>query len=377
MTITGPRRAPQPDELVAQPCKSSPLSAGDSYDSRAPKDAGVTTVAVVVCGYTTERLPGIRELVSALNAQTRPPDEVILVSDYSEALYEALVLLEGVKVYANESAPGLSGARNTGWSHASSDVVAFLDDDAIPARGWLERLVGPLEEEPDTIATSGWVVPAGDSVPEWYPRELFWVLGCSWAGLESRELLRNPIGASMAWRREVLAAIDGFRSDIGLNVHTGGGAGSEPTRRISSNPRIRTCEETLAAIAATNSVGGKVRQVHDSVVRHLVPRERTSVSYLLRRAWGEGVSKSLVRRLGGEALKEERRHLTRMVLLLLQSPLHPRRWQAAAYMALGLGATVAGYAYGLVAVPVTGRLTGDGPTGPELPDAAGETGAGA
>ena len=50
----------------------------------------------------------------------------------------------GPKVVPNTQAKGLSGARNTGTEMASSDVVAYLDDDATAEPGWLQALLAPF-----------------------------------------------------------------------------------------------------------------------------------------------------------------------------------------------------------------------------------------
>ena len=61
--------------------------------------------------------------------------------------------------YVLEPRPGLSHARNRGMSVASAPLVAFIDDDAIPATDWLERLTAAFED-PDIAAATGRCVPS-------------------------------------------------------------------------------------------------------------------------------------------------------------------------------------------------------------------------
>lgn len=333
MTITGARES-------ARSAAPAPLGSA-SRPNPAP-----ATASVVVCCHSLERLPRLRETLGALAEQTRPPHEIIVVTDYNEELHSRLSSLAAVELHRNEEARGLSGARNTGWRHSRADIVAFIDDDALPESDWLAQLVKPLEEDAATMATSGWVVPAGGNVPGWYPKELYWVFGCSWTGLEDRDEIRNPLGASMAWRREVLTAIGGFAPAMGRAGQSAEPSLPEPSRRLWRTTSLMSCEETLAGILAAARVGGAIRQVPTSVAHHYVPRERIGLGYLCRRCWGEGISKSLVRALGGEPLGEESRHLRRVSLAIARSLTDPRRWTQGAYLSVGLAVTVAGYLYG-------------------------------
>jgi glycosyltransferase involved in cell wall biosynthesis len=272
----------------------------------------------------------------ALDAQSRRPDEILLVADHNPELFDALASLGVGRVLANTNKRGCAGARNHGLQAASGEIVAFLDDDAIPERDWFERLVAPLEANPSVVATSGWVLPEGGNVAAWYPRELYWVFGCSWAGLEQRQMLRNPIGASMAWRRSVLSDVGGFNVAIG---HV-----DNPGRPIAG------CEETLAGIRSTILTQGTIVHASDAVVHHYVGPERVSFAYLLRRGWGEGMSKWVVRKLSGEPLREEKAYSLRIAAAIATSFVSPRKWRTGLFLTAGLGATAAGYLYGRVAL---------------------------
>ena len=75
------------------------------------------------------------------------PERVILVVDHNDRLRERAQAEFGgrVDVIPNASRKGLSGARNTGVGAADEEVVAFLDDDAVPYPGWLESLISAYE----------------------------------------------------------------------------------------------------------------------------------------------------------------------------------------------------------------------------------------
>ncbi len=88
--------------------------------------------------------------------------------------------------------PGLSGARNTGVSHATGDVVVFLDDDACPEPGWLDAYRRAFVD-PTCQVVGGAVEPVlgRGPGPAWFPDEFGWVVGCDYRGLPGRRC-RGP-----------------------------------------------------------------------------------------------------------------------------------------------------------------------------------------
>jgi hypothetical protein len=136
--------------------------------------------------------------------------------------------------------------------------------------------------------------------PRWFPPEFGWVVGCDYTGLPAGgQRIRNPIGASMAVRREPLQAVGGFSELVG---------------RVGALPV--GCEETELGIrlAAADPAARVIRDV-SSPVAHLVPRERQRIGYFLRRCYHEGRSKRQLSALVGRSagLASERRYVTRVL----------------------------------------------------------------
>jgi glycosyltransferase involved in cell wall biosynthesis len=195
-------------------------------------------VSVVICAYTLERWELINAAVSSCADQTLVPHEILLVIDHNDALLaRATAEIKGVRVIANRSTKGLSGARNTGVAESTGDVIAFLDDDARADPDWLAALCAPLKDD-DVAGVGGWIVPEFmGREAKWFPHTYYWILGCSYEGLpETGATLRNPIGANMVLRREVFDEVGGFTSGIG---------------RIGKVPL--GCEETELCIRYTSS----------------------------------------------------------------------------------------------------------------------------
>lgn len=92
--------------------------------------------------------------LASLAAQTRQPDEVIVVdngcTDHSIAVAERF----GATVVA-EPRPGVTAASACGFDAASGSVIARCDADSVLPRDWLERIERTLASEPEAVAVTG------------------------------------------------------------------------------------------------------------------------------------------------------------------------------------------------------------------------------
>ncbi|MCE6952212.1 glycosyltransferase [Cereibacter sphaeroides] len=90
--------------------------------------------------------------VTAIRQQDHPCLELVVVAD--AAGLAALPDLPIKRVAFD--APNISAARNAGIARSAGEVVAFLDDDAVPEPTWLSRLVAPFEDA-RVVASGGFV----------------------------------------------------------------------------------------------------------------------------------------------------------------------------------------------------------------------------
>lgn len=261
----------------------------------------VGDVTVIVCAYTLARWDSLVAGIRSLCGQTALPQEVVLVVDHSpdllaRATEQLPAEMPGIRIVANHGRRGLSGARNSGVCVSQSEIVAFLDDDAIAEPEWIERLTSPYRDAA-VMATGAQCVPVWEAGrPWWFPPEFDWVVGCSYRGLpEQVAEIRNPIGAAMSMRRTALARAGCFREDIGRVGRTPLG-GEETEMAI----RIRQC-----------TTGARILQVPSAVVAHTVPVDRGRLRYFFRRCHAEGLSKAQVvgHVGGGDGLGSERAYI--------------------------------------------------------------------
>src|SRR4051812_45892156 len=90
---------------------------------------------------TYRRPDDLRRCLAGLVRQRLPPAETVVVRRAGDRATEALVseLLEEAVVDVVVSEPGVLAAMTAGAAAARGDIVAFIDDDAVPRPDWLER----------------------------------------------------------------------------------------------------------------------------------------------------------------------------------------------------------------------------------------------
>lgn len=170
-------------------------------------DHAESGVLVVMCcrdrpALLAAALPTVRE-------QLRRGDQLIVVDSASTTAEVPEVARQAGATVLREDEPGLSRARNVGWSARSEEVVLFTDDDCRPLPGWLDAAVEALSA-PGVGAVWGSVLPDRDS-----PIPLSVGLGGLGELTSASDLSQAGHGACMAFRRTALSSIGGFDELLG------------------------------------------------------------------------------------------------------------------------------------------------------------------
>ena len=102
-------------------------------------------VSVVICTYN--RAQGLLETLESLRYQSYPYFEVVVVNGPSTDNSEEMLHRWRGRIRRERCwAPNLSMSRNIGIRASGGDIVAFIDDDALPDFAWLETAVRAFDD---------------------------------------------------------------------------------------------------------------------------------------------------------------------------------------------------------------------------------------
>jgi GT2 family glycosyltransferase len=144
--------------------------------------------------------------------------EVVVVADPEGiASAAALPFSDDLKLVPFDT-PNISAARNLGLSHSAGEIIAFIDDDAVPEPMWLRHLVAPASQS-DVAAMGGYVRGRNGISFQWKAASLdqHGMPQPLTLDTDQATVMRPPNtraikteGTNMAFRRDVLVDLGGF-----------------------------------------------------------------------------------------------------------------------------------------------------------------------
>lgn len=279
------------------------------------------TVTVAIC--TRNRPHTLRHTLNSLTQQTYADFKVIVVDNApSDDATEQLVCTQFPHVtYVREPEPGLDNARNRAIREARSEILAYIDDDAIADRHWVQALVNTFDT-PDIMCVTGLVAPARlDTAAQ----ELFERFGYSKGFYRLRFNLQSPppiglfpykgyhgTGCNSAFRLSVFEHIGLFdpRLDMGTPV-PGGGDHDMFTRVILAgytlvyDPKLVVFHEHIADLSVLSH---KLGQYHQAFVAYLTKQAllapRKALPLIIDACWS--TVRKFVRGLAAVIIKRDR-----------------------------------------------------------------------
>src|SRR5215831_5882936 len=176
--------------------------------------------SVIVC--TRNRPEQLKQCLHGIRQVCYPDVDVIVVDNASDNDAAKPIADAWNARYIQEPVIGLSRSRNRGARFSQAEIVAFIDDDAVPNTDWLCNLIKEFSD-PSVMAVTGVIsamTPSPAGIEQYshadQERREFDSSTDDWFALANFGGMGN--GANMAFRRKVFGSWDGFNERLGLGT---------------------------------------------------------------------------------------------------------------------------------------------------------------
>lgn len=247
-------------------------------------------VSAIICTHNRDRY--LSFAIDSLLAQEFTDFEIIIVdnasSDRTREVVESRQIDQRIR-YVYESELGLSVARNTGAKVACSEILAYLDDDAIASPHWLKTIYAAYQGNSRLAIAGGKVTliwTDGITPPPWLSDGLAGNLGAYDLGDTVVSIDRpglTPRGLNYSIRKSFLNQSGGFDRNLG-----------RVGKNLLSNEELHMTNLAL-------QTGWEVAYLPSACVAHHVAPERIKRQWFLDRGWWQGISECYREQIAGEA----------------------------------------------------------------------------
>lgn len=182
--------------------------------------------------------------------------------------------------YIFEEKQGLSQARNRAIDEAKGKYIAYIDDDAIADKDWIEKILTVIQNDKDIAVFGGKILPwYNTKKPKWFQDEF----GThSWGNKHLQLNLQNyPFGLSgsnMIFKKDILVKYNGFPAEYGMTGN-----------------KIAFGEESLLFNKMLKN-NENVQYFPDIVVYHLVSEKYYDLKYVFKRSIQNGKAIAKIRK---------------------------------------------------------------------------------
>lgn len=240
------------------------------------------TLDICICTY---RRPSLRRTLMSLDRAVIPDDIRcrVVVIDNDDRPSAALIVQQTARhlrlpiSYLHEPGANISLARNAGLAKSSADWLAFLDDDEVADRDWLQTLFARQRQTGADAVFGHSIAEYPADTPGWIRRGDF---HSQYA--QSRDGLvetGHTCNALLRWRGTAWS-----------------GQRFEPERGRSGG-------EDTEFFFRLHAMGAVFAIADTAIVRETIPADRLSLRWLLRRRYRAGQSYAVSARSGGARLR--------------------------------------------------------------------------
>jgi GT2 family glycosyltransferase len=168
----------------------------------------------------------LRRCLAALEGQTFPDFEVVVVDNSGRAIAREFAIPPRVRIIENGENLGFGAAVNQGWADSRAEFLLTLNDDAYPVPEWLAELVSTCEQDAAIgmcasqirlLGRKGLLDSAGLNIyPDGTAKQRGHGRAASDYGASEDVLL--PSGCAALYRRSMIEQVGGFDPDYFLYV---------------------------------------------------------------------------------------------------------------------------------------------------------------
>jgi len=249
-------------------------------------------IAVAVC--TWNRASSLRRALEsicrAIDVLGEPVQLVVVnnnCTDHTDEVTAALAARRPITL-VHEPRAGIAHARNAAIQAAAADYIVWTDDDVIVSSGWLAAYARAFAAHPQAVFYGGRIRPAFEPQPPGW-------LAASWPQVSGIYAVRDlgerpqritreselPYGANFA-----------LRLDVQRRHPYDPRLGRQPTNYWLAAEETQVLAQLLAA-------GHEGWWVPEAELVHCIPRERQTLAFIARHAFGVGQSKEISDPSGG------------------------------------------------------------------------------
>jgi glycosyltransferase involved in cell wall biosynthesis len=232
-------------KLLEASIREELTAGGDAGPRSSHNDTVVSPDRLTIAVCTRDRT---ERLARCLDSLPRDVHEILVIDNApSDDRTRDLAASRAQVRYIREPKPGLDFARNRALREATSELLAFVDDDVIVDPEWLPGLIEAWRDNPDAAAVTGLILPLElETEAQIAFEQLGGFRGGTGNGFEKIRWgkalpgsAQYPCdagafgaGANMAFRRHVLAELGGFDNALDTGAPLPGGGDLDVFYRI-------------------------------------------------------------------------------------------------------------------------------------------------
>jgi GT2 family glycosyltransferase len=253
-------------------------------------------ITVAICTYRRYEL--LEKCLESLKNQTQPlSDFRIIIVDNSLQPKEGAIFRDHIQGfpcldYYITNQAGIAFARTFAVEHTDTEYIAFIDDDSIANKDWVEKIIKAINRhKPNLGAVGGKVLPIWTlEKPDWLPESMLGTLAIiDWGDQECNidESYGNwLVSTNIAYNVEAVKSIHGFRKELGRNQGN------------------MVCHEELDLHNRLKKAGYNIIYCPELIVNHRVHENRINKDFMCDLMFSEGYSRGIMEELEGDYFKD-------------------------------------------------------------------------